>query len=89
MDTTVIKLSGNQLLLTERTGEAYRILSGRVLVFILPMKEDNTPGRRWLLCELLAGDVVPSLFYGSTDIKGIPVNGSSGFPHWIPVNCKS
>lgn len=70
MDTTVIKLSGNQLLLTQRPGEAYRILSGRVLVFILPLKEDGTAGRRWLLCELEAGDTVPALFYDSTDIKG-------------------
>lgn len=70
MDTTVIKLSGNQLLLTERPGEAYRILSGRVLVFILPLKEDGTTGRRWLLCELEAGDTVPALFYDSADIKG-------------------
>ena len=72
METTVIKLSGNQLLLTERPGEAYRIHSGHVLVFILPLKEDNTPGRRWLLCELGANDVVPTLFYDSTDIKGDP-----------------
>ena len=70
MDTTVIKLSGNQLLLTQRPGEAYRILSGRVLVFILPLKEDGTTGRRWLLCELEAGDTVPTLFYDSADIKG-------------------
>lgn len=70
MDTSIIKLSGNQLLLTERLGEAYRILSGRVLVFILPLKEDGTTGRRWLLCELEAGDTVPALFYDSADIKG-------------------
>lgn len=72
MDTTVINLSGNQLLLTEKPGEAYRILSGRVLVYILPLKEDSTPGRRWLLCELGPNDVVPTLFYISTNIKGEP-----------------
>lgn len=72
MDTTVIKLSGNQLLLTERPGEAYRVLSGRVLVFILPLKEDGTPGRRWLLCELGINEVVPTLVYDSVDIKGNP-----------------
>lgn len=78
MDTTVIKLSGNQLLLTQRSGEAYRILSGRVLVFILPLKEDGTAGRRWLLCELEAGDTVPALFYDSTDIKGESCRWSFG-----------
>ena len=78
MDTTVIKLSGNQLLLTQRPGEAYRILSGRVLVFILPLKEDGTTGRRWLLCELEAGDTVPALFYDSTDIKGESCRWSFG-----------
>ena len=72
MDTTAIKLSGNQLLLTEKPGEAYRVLSGRVLVFIFPLNEDGTPGRRWLLCELVPGDISPALFYGSTDIKGNP-----------------
>ena len=78
MDTTVIKLSGNQLLLTQRPGEAYRILSGRVLVFILPLKEDGTTGRRWLLCELEAGDTVPALFYDSTDIMGESCRWSFG-----------
>ena len=78
MDTTVIKLSGNQLLLTQRPGEAYRILSGRVLVFILPLKEDGTTGRRWLLCELEAGDTVPALFYDSADIKGESCRWSFG-----------
>ena len=72
MDTTVIKLSGNQLLLTKKQEEAYRILSGRVLVFILPLKEDDTPLRRWLLCELMPGDTVPALYYDSADIRGIP-----------------
>jgi ATP-binding cassette subfamily C protein len=72
VDTTVIKLSGNQLLLTKKQEEAYRILSGRVLVFILPLKEDDTPLRRWLLCELMPGDTVPALYYDSADIRGIP-----------------
>ena len=70
MDTTAITLSGNQLLLTENPGEAYRVLSGRVLVFILPLQENGSPGRRWLLCELVPGDISPGLFYDSTDFKG-------------------
>ena len=70
MDTTVIKLSGSRFFLTERPGEAYRVQSGRVLVFVLPLGEDGTPGRRRLLCELGPGEAVPALFYNSTDIKG-------------------
>ncbi|MEE0110721.1 MAG: NHLP bacteriocin export ABC transporter permease/ATPase subunit [Oscillospiraceae bacterium] len=78
MDTTAIKLRGNHLLLTEKTGEAYRVLSGRVLVFILPLEKDGSPGRRWLLCELTSGDTVPALFYDSTDIKGNPCRWAFG-----------
>ncbi|MDO4731002.1 MAG: NHLP bacteriocin export ABC transporter permease/ATPase subunit [Clostridia bacterium] len=88
MDTTVIKLNGSQLFLTENPGEAYRILSGRVLVFILPLKEDGALGRRWLLCELEPGDTVPSLYYDSVDIKGDPCKWIFGFSAMDPSELK-
>lgn len=69
MDTSIINLSGNHQVITETPGVAYRIISGHVLVFIIPMRDDKTLGRRWLLCELGQGDVIPTLYYDSTDVK--------------------
>lgn len=78
MNPKVIPLGGNHLLVTQTPGEAYRVLSGRALVFVFPLKEDGVPGRRWLLCELEAGDAVPSLFYESIDTKGQPCKWAFG-----------
>lgn len=70
MDSAVIHLHGNQRVITETPGKAYRILSGNLLVFILPLKEEKE-GRRWLFCELKQGDTVPTLFYEAEDINGM------------------
>lgn len=69
MNTSIIKLSGKNLFITETPGAAYRIISGHALVFIIPMKEDKTLGRRWLLCEMEQGDIIPTLSYNSTDVN--------------------
>lgn len=66
-----IALSGSKLFLTENAGEAYRVESGRVLVFIIPLK-DEKKGRRWLLAEVEPGDTVPALIHESDDAKGEP-----------------
>ena len=70
VNTSEMQLSGNQLLITKTPGKAYRVLSGHVLVFVIPLNAEDTPGRRWLLCELQQGDVVPTLYYDSFDTKG-------------------
>ena len=70
MDTSGIQISGNQFLITKTPGSAYRVVSGHVLVFVVPLSEDDVPGRRWLLCELKSGDVVPALYHNSPDLKG-------------------
>ena len=70
MDTSEIQISGNQFLITKTPGSAYRVVSGHVLVFVVPLSEDDVPGRRWLLCELKSGDVVPALYHNSPDLKG-------------------
>ncbi|MBQ5659155.1 MAG: NHLP bacteriocin export ABC transporter permease/ATPase subunit [Peptococcaceae bacterium] len=85
MNTSEIQLSGNQLLLTKTPGTAYRVRSGRVLVFVIPLKSDDTPGRRWLLCELEPGDVVPTLYYDSPDVKGSPCKWAFGLSALEPA----
>ena len=70
MDTSEIQISGNQFLITKTPGSAYRVVSGHILVFVVPLSEDDVPGRRWLLCELKSGDVVPTLYHNTPDLKG-------------------
>ena len=70
MKKTDIQISGNQFVITKSPGEAYKVLSGHVLVFIVPLNKDGDAGRRWLLCELEEGDCVPALHYDSPDSKG-------------------
>lgn len=57
-----IHLSGNDIYMTSRSEEAYRVDSGRVLVFIIPVRSQKA-GRRYLLHEAGAGEVIPSLCY--------------------------
>lgn len=81
-----LNISGNQLFLTTTPKEAYRVVSGRVLVFVIPLKADDTPGRRWLLCELAPGDVVPALYHDSVDAKGEPCKWVFGLSALDPSN---
>jgi hypothetical protein len=40
-------------------------------VFVVHLSEDDVPGRRWLLCEPESGDVVPTLYHNTPDLKGV------------------
>lgn len=54
-----IHLSGGDSLLTKTPGTAYRVLAGRVLVFVVPTNGEE-PGARRLLYEAGEGEVLPS-----------------------------
>ncbi len=61
MDTTLIRFSGGDTLLTN-TGTAYCVKTGRVLVFVVPLDpETNVPLQRRLLHEAGSGCTIPSL----------------------------
>lgn len=59
MTETKIPLSGGALYLTEDPSAACRVDSGRVLVFVLPVREGR-PGRRQFLYEAAPGELVPA-----------------------------
>ena len=55
-------LSGSQTLIPHGAKDGYRVLSGTVLVYVVPWKQE-APGRRLLLCEVPEGRIIPSFVY--------------------------
>lgn len=68
-------LKNGALRLTEQPGLAYRVETGRVLVFLMPWREKKT-GRRFLLAEVGLGALVPSLCW-EDDVQGSWIFGMS------------
>lgn len=63
-----VVLHSGETLVTNDEGLVYRIISGRVRVFIAPMVRGET-GRRVLLCELSQGRSIPSFVYQDRDYR--------------------
>ncbi len=57
-----IHLYGTDTYITKTEKDAFRVLSGSVLVFIAPLKNEE-PGIRRLLCEVTKGHLIPSFSY--------------------------
>ena len=55
-----LTLKNGALRLTKEESLVYQVKEGRVLVFLMPFREEKT-GRRFLLAEVGPGDTVPSL----------------------------
>ena len=55
-----VQLKGGQVHLTNDSEQAYRVLDGHVLVYIVPYVDKNV-GRRFLIYEAETGDMIPSL----------------------------
>jgi len=55
-------LKGGEYYLTERDVDAYRIKSGFVLVYVVPLKK-GLPGRRSFLYEASEGEVIPGFCF--------------------------
>lgn len=68
-------LKNGALRLTEHPGLAYRVETGRVLVFLMPWREKKT-GRRFPLAEVGPGALVPSLCW-EDDVQGSWIFGLS------------
>ena len=54
-----IHLYGTDNYVTEETGDAFRVETGSVFVFVAPLK-NGKPNRRLLLCEVNQGHLIPS-----------------------------
>ena len=55
-----IFLKGGQTHVTQDENQAYQVLTGHVLVYIIPY-DDEKNGRRYLICEAQEGDIIPSM----------------------------
>lgn len=61
-EMNVFSLKGGNQYITERETDAFRVKSGCVLVYIVPLK-GNTVGRRSFIYEAESGEVLPSFCY--------------------------
>ena len=61
-EMNIFSLKGGNQYVTERETDAFRVKSGSVLVYIVPLK-GNTIGRRSFIYEAEAGEVLPSFCY--------------------------
>ena len=61
-EMNVFSLKGGNQYITERETDAFRVKSGSVLVYIVPLK-GNTVGRRSFIYEAESGEVLPSFCY--------------------------
>ena len=58
----MIRLYSTDTYITETPGDAFRVHSGKVLVFVAPLK-NGRPDIRRLLCEVEAGHLIPAFSY--------------------------
>lgn len=63
-----IVLSGPDVFYPQQKMDAYRVESGEIFVYIVPL-EKGKPGRRILLCEASEGRVIPAFVHRDQDYK--------------------
>ena len=60
-------LSGTTTYIHKKDGISVEVLKGTIVVYIVPMSQKGTLGRRIYLCELSEGEYIPSLNYSEED----------------------
>lgn len=68
ISTNSIRLKGGACHITHNSEDIYRVVSGDVLVYIVPWA-DGEMGRRSLLCEVRSGQLVPAFAYQDMDYQ--------------------
>ena len=53
----------------QESADAFRVESGKVTVYVAPLKKDGSPDRRIKLCEAEAGMMIPAFMYRDADYK--------------------
>ena len=66
MDNNLIQLSGGKIYITKASVDAFRVLSGEVLVYILPIK-NNEIGRRSFFYKAKSGEIIPGFSFEETE----------------------
>ncbi|MBQ3868837.1 MAG: hypothetical protein II789_09905, partial [Clostridia bacterium] len=57
-----LHITGSSVHITRSSGDAYRVIDGKLVVFIIPV-DAGEAGRRTFLYEAGAGEVVPGFSY--------------------------
>ena len=64
-----VKIKGGEILLTNEKESIYEVVSGDALVYIVPLENDNSIGRRLFVCEVNQGEQIPALCYTDFEEK--------------------
>lgn len=62
MDNKIVVIRGGDYLITENADDAYRVMKGTVLLFIVPFN-NNTVGRRSFVYEASEGEIIPGFSF--------------------------
>lgn len=62
-----ITIKGGELFLTDNVNAIYEIITGEALVYIVPIEESNSVGRRLFIYEIKKGEKIPALNYTDFD----------------------
>ncbi len=63
-----IELHGGEIFLTQNKDDAYKVVSGNILVYIVPYQK-KTAGRRSFLYEAKSGETLPSFVYRDSEYR--------------------
>lgn len=61
-DKVYKKLRGGEFIITDNKYNVYKVLTGNLLVFIIPYR-NSTQGRRMFLCEAKEEELIPAYSY--------------------------
>ena len=98
MEENKTVLSGTTTYIHKKDGISVKVLKGTIIVYIVPMSQEETLGRRIFLCELSEGEYIPSLSYSEEDkdrvwsfllqsIDGAEKSPSSSIPIFVRNVC--
>lgn len=62
-----ITIKGGELFLTDNVNAVYEIATGEALVYIVPIEESGSPGRRLFVYDAKEGEKIPALDYTDYD----------------------
>lgn len=62
-----ITIKGGELFLTDNVNAVYEIATGEALVYIVPIEESGSPGRRLFVYDAKEGEKIPALNYTDFD----------------------
>ena len=63
-----IHLQGGEIHLTRKAGSTYQVEEGTVLIYVFPLHQDGSMGRRYLLYEAGEKEILPSFYIDSGEI---------------------